>query len=137
MKDPILPLLFAALCTMTVVRAESAKPTPSASPTASTMPVERPTPSAQEFQLAFGKITIGDKEVATALEWNTRTGEARMLNAATFSDKETGQQGNIVGWVPVVDLQQAFNNLASQIQANKQDPAKSTSLPAASPTKTP
>jgi len=60
-----------------------------------------------------------------------------MLNAATFSDKETGQQGNIVGWVPVVDLQQAFNNLASQIQANKQDPAKSTSLPAASPTKTP
>lgn len=89
-----------------------------------------------DFQVAFGRITIGDKEVATAVEWNTRTGEARMLNAATLSDKESGQQGNIVGWIPLGDLQQAVQNLASQIQKQQAD-SKATNAPAASGAKTP
>ena len=71
---------------------------------------------ASQFLLAFGKVTIGGKEVDTAIQWNTKTGEARMLNAASFSDKSTGQEGNLVGWVPIVDLQQAIQNLATQIQ---------------------
>jgi len=67
------------------------------------------------YQLAFGKVTIDGKEVETAIQWNSKTGEARMLNAAAFSDKSTGQKGNLVGWVPIVDLQQAIKNLAKEI----------------------
>ena len=67
------------------------------------------------YQLAFGKVTIDGKEVDTAIQWNSKTGEARMLNAAAFSDKSTGQKGNLVGWVPVIDLQQAVSNLAKEI----------------------
>jgi len=59
-----------------------------------------------------------------------------MLNAASFSDKETGQQGNIIGWGPVVDLQQAVQNLASQIQKQQAAPSKQTNAPAVAP-KTP
>ncbi len=117
-----LPLLLAVLCSLSALRAESTSaPEPSDKTAAA---------SAQEFQLAFGKVTIGDKEVSTAIEWNTRTGEARMLNAASFSDKKTGQQGNIIGWVPVVDLQQAVQNLASQIQKQQAEPSKQTNSPA-------
>jgi len=117
-----IPLLLAVLCSLTALRAES---------TSAPEPPEKPAAaSAQEFQVAFGKVTIGDKEVSTAIEWNTRTGEARMLNAASFSDKETGQQGNLIGWVPVVDLQQAVQNLASQIQKQQTSPSKQTNAPA-------
>ena len=73
-----------------------------------------------QYLLAFGKVTIGGKEVETAVQWNTKTGEARMLNAASFSDKNTGQQGNLVGWIPLVDLQQAVQNLSTEI-TKKQD----------------
>jgi hypothetical protein len=72
------------------------------------------------FQVAFGNITIGDKVVATAIQWNTKTGEARLLNAASFADKESGQKGNLIGWVPLVDLQQAVQNLSKQIKSQKQ-----------------
>jgi hypothetical protein len=43
-----------------------------------------------------------------------------MLNAASFSDKSTGQKGNLVGWVPVTDLQQAIKNLAKDIKEKQQ-----------------
>jgi hypothetical protein len=72
------------------------------------------------YQLAFGKVTIDGKEVDTAIQWNSKTGEARMLNAASFSDKSTGQKGNLVGWVPVTDLQQAVKNLAKDIKDKQQ-----------------
>jgi hypothetical protein len=81
------------------------------------------------FQCISAKITIGDKQVDSVVEWNTKTGDARLLNAASFADKATGQQGNLIGWVPLVDLQQAVQNLAQQIQAQQ---AKSgTNAPAA------
>ena len=86
------------------------------------------------FQCISAKITIADKQVDSVVQWNTKTGEARLLNAASFADKSTGQQGNLIGWVPLVDLQQAVQNLAQQIQA--QQAARGTNAaPASTPIK--
>lgn len=84
------------------------------------------------FQCISAKITIADKQVDSVVQWNTKTGEARLLNAASFADKSTGQQGNLIGWVPLVDLQQAVQNLAQQIQA-QQNAAKGSASPASTP----
>ena len=97
-------------------------------------------PAAKEeasFQCISAKITIADKQVDSVVQWNTKTGEARLLNAASFADKSTGQQGNLIGWVPLVDLQQAVQNLASQIQAQQNAAKAGTNgvSPAASPKK--
>jgi hypothetical protein len=83
------------------------------------------------YQCISAKLSIGDKQVDSVVQWNTKTGEARLLNAASFADKATGQQGNLIGWVPLVDLQQAVQNLASQIQA--QQAAKAGASPASTP----
>lgn len=71
------------------------------------------------FQCVSVVVTIADKQVNSVVEWNSKTGEARLLNAASFADKSTGQQGNLIGWVPLTDLQQAVQNLASQIQSQQ------------------
>jgi len=92
---------------------------------------EKPAAEQPTFQCISAKITIADKQVDSVVQWNTKTGEARLLNAASFADKSTGQQGNLIGWVPLVDLQQAVQNLAQQIQA--QQAAKSTASPASTP----
>lgn len=76
-------------------------------------------------------ITIGGKSVNSVVEWNTLTGDARLLNSASFADKSSGQQGSIMGWVPLVNLQQAVQNLASQIQAQHSN-AQPTSSPSKS-----
>jgi hypothetical protein len=85
------------------------------------------------FQCISTKITIADKQVDSVVQWNTKTGEARLLNAASFADKATGQQGNLIGWVPLVDLQQAVQNLAQQIQAQQSAAAKAA--PSSTPIK--
>lgn len=91
---------------------------------------QKPTEQAS-FQCISAKITIADKQVDSVVQWNTKTGEARLLNAASFADKSTGQQGNLIGWVPLVDLQQAVQNLAAQIQA--QQNAKASASPSSTP----
>ena len=91
----------------------------------------KPAPEQPSFQCISAKITIADKQVDSVVQWNTKTGEARLLNAASFADKSTGQQGNLIGWVPLVDLQQAVQNLAAQIQA--QQNAKAGASPASTP----
>jgi hypothetical protein len=83
------------------------------------------------FQCISAVITIADKPVNSVVLWNTGTGEARLLNSASFADKSSGQQGNLIGWVPLTDLQQAVQNLASQIQAQHQ----ANPQPVKSPTK--
>jgi hypothetical protein len=85
------------------------------------------------FQCISAKITIADKQVDSVVQWNTKTGEARLLNAASFADKSTGQQGNLIGWVPLVDLQQAVQNLASQIQQQQAAKAGASASPASTP----
>ena len=86
------------------------------------------------FQCIATKITIANKDVDSVVQWNTKTGEARLLNAASFADKATGQQGNLIGWVPLVDLQQAVQNLAQQIQA-QQSAHGTNASPASTPIK--
>lgn len=96
-------------------------------------PVEQAT-----WQAIAAKITIADKQVDSVVEWNTKTGEARLLNAASFADKATGQQGNLIGWVPLTDLNQAVQNLAAQIQqqqANKAAAPAASATPASTPIK--
>ena len=93
---------------------------------------EKPVAEQPTFQCISTKITIADKQVDSVVQWNTKTGEARLLNAASFADKSTGQQGNLIGWVPLVDLQQAVQNLAQQIQA-QQNAAKGSASPASTP----
>ena len=82
------------------------------------------------YQAIAAKLTIAEKQVDSVVMWNTKTGDARLLNAASFADKSTGQQGNVIGWIPLQDLKQAFQELASQIQA-----AKSAATPASTPIK--
>lgn len=91
----------------------------------------KPAVEQPSFQCISAKITIADKQVDSVVQWNTKTGEARLLNAASFADKATGQQGNLIGWIPLVDLQQAVQNLAAQIQA--QQNAKGSVSPASTP----
>ena len=137
-------LLLVAALTLSTALAQTSAKTPAAqsdikkdSLAGTPIPSPEKTAAAQpEFLLAFGKVTIADKEVETAIQWNTKTGEARMLNAASFADKGTGQQGNLIGWVPLVDLQQAVQNLAAQIEAKKQEAAPVTNA-TATPGKTP
>ena len=83
------------------------------------------------FQCIAAKLTIGDKQVDSVVQWNAKTGEARLLNAASFADKATGQNGNLIGWVPLVDLQQAVQNLQAQMQAQQ----KASPRPVATPAK--
>jgi hypothetical protein len=94
---------------------------------------EKPVAEQPAFQCISAKITIADKQVDSVVIWNSKTGEARLLNAASFADKATGQQGNLIGWVPLVDLQQAVQNLAQQIQA--QQSAKASASPTSIPIK--
>jgi hypothetical protein len=92
------------------------------------------TNSGGTFQCIATKITIANKDVDSVVQWNTKTGEARLLNAASFADKSTGQQGNLIGWVPLTDLQNAVQNLAQQIQS--QQAARATNAaPASTPIK--
>ena len=101
---------------------------------ASAAATSRAADDAGTYQCISTKITIADKQVDSVVMWNTKTGEARLLNAASFADKSTGQQGNLIGWVPLTDLQQAVQNLATQIQA--QQAARGTNAVAA-PSSTP
>ena len=87
------------------------------------------------FQCISAKITIADKQVDSVVQWNTKTGEARLLNAASFADKSTGQQGNLIGWVPLVDLQQAVQNLAAQIQSQQAAKGTNSAVPSSTPIK--
>ena len=98
------------------------------------MQESQPVVEQPSWQAIAAKITIADKQVDSVVEWNTKTGEARLLNAASFADKATGQQGNLIGWVPLTDLNQAVQNLAAQIQAQQ---ANKAAAPTATPASTP
>jgi len=84
------------------------------------------------FQCVPVVLTIADKQVFSVLEYNTKTSESRLLNAASFADKSTGQQGNLIGWVPLTGLQQAVQNLATQIQSQQAARATNSPTPAKS-----
>ena len=90
--------------------------------------------TAAPWECISAKVTIGTNSIDTVVRYNKVTGEAQLLNAASFASKATGAQGNIIGWVPLGDLKNAVQELMQREQvAQQQMPAASEPEPSPSP----
>lgn len=76
--------------------------------------------TAAPWECISAKVTIGTTSIDTVVRFNKVTGEAQLLNAASFASKATGAQGNIIGWVPLGDLKNAVQELMQREQAAQQ-----------------
>jgi hypothetical protein len=94
----------------------------------------RKMPEKPSIECMPAKVSVGEKQIETVVQWNTRTGEARLLNAAPMSDQSTGKQGSLIGWVPVVDLQQSLRNLPTTVIPSQAEKASATPVPTPQPT---
>jgi len=99
---------------------------------------DRSTPTADvtaaPWECIAAKVTIGTNSIDTVVRFNKVSGEAQLLNAASFASKATGAQGNVIGWVPLGDLRSAVQELVSREQAAQQQmPAAAAPEPEASP----
>lgn len=72
------------------------------------------------FQCISSTIMIAGKPTATVLEWNTKTGTARILDSMLVTSKATGAQNVVVGWIPLGDLQGAIQEIVTRNQALQQ-----------------
>jgi len=72
------------------------------------------------WECIAAKVTIGTNTIDTVVRYNKFSGEAQLLNAASFASKATGAQGNIIGWVPLGDLKNAVQELMQREQAAQQ-----------------
>lgn len=88
----------------------------------------QPVADTAPWECIAAKVTIGTNSVDTVVRYNKFTGEAQLLNAASFASKATGAQGNIIGWVPLGDLKNAVQELMQREQAVQQQQA--TAAPA-------
>ena len=89
---------------------------------------------AAPYECIAAKVTIGTNAIDTVVRFNKVTGEAQLLNAASFASKATGAQGNIIGWVPLGDLKNAVQELMQREQAAQQQiPAAPEPTPEATP----
>jgi hypothetical protein len=92
--------------------------------------------TAAPWECIAAEVTIGTNSIDTVVRYNKVTGEAQLLNAASFASKATGAQGNVIGWVPLGDLRTAVQELVQREQsAQQQMPA--ASAPAATPEPSP
>lgn len=90
--------------------------------------------TAAPYECVAAKVTIGTNSIDTVVRFNKVTGEAQLLNAASFASKATGAQGNIIGWVPLGDLKNAVQELMAREQAaQQQSPAAAEATPEATP----
>lgn len=90
--------------------------------------------TAAPYECVAAKVTIGTNSIDTVVRFNKVTGEAQLLNAASFASKATGAQGNIIGWVPLGDLKNAVQELMQREQAaQQQSPAAAEATPEATP----
>ena len=90
--------------------------------------------TAAPYECIAAKVTIGTNAIDTVVRFNKVTGEAQLLNAASFASKATGAQGNIIGWVPLGDLKNAVQELMQREQAAQQQmPAAAEPAPEATP----
>ena len=87
--------------------------------------------TAAPWECIAAKVTIGTNSIDTVVRFNKVSGEAQLLNAASFASKATGAQGNVIGWVPLGDLRSAVQELVQREQAAQQQ------MPAATPEPTP
>ncbi len=86
------------------------------------------------FQCISATIMVAGKPTTTVLEWNTKTGMARILDSMVVTSKATGSQNVVVGWVPLGDLQGAIQEIVSRNQAIQQQapPVSQNIAPASS-----
>ena len=87
--------------------------------------------TAAPWECIAAKVTIGTNSIDTVVRYNKVSGDAQLLNAASFASKATGAQGNVIGWVPLGDLRTAVQELVQREQAAQQQ------MPAATPAPTP
>ena len=87
--------------------------------------------TAAPWECIAAEVTIGTNSIDTVVRFNKVTGEAQLLNSASFASKATGAQGNVIGWVPLGDLRSAVQELVQREQAAQQQ------MPAATPEPTP
>ena len=76
--------------------------------------------TAVPWECISAKVTIGTNAIDTVVRYNKVSGEAQLLNAASFASKATGAQGNVIGWVPLGDLRSAVQELVQREQAAQQ-----------------
>ncbi|MBM3857912.1 MAG: hypothetical protein FJ390_08155 [Verrucomicrobia bacterium] len=68
------------------------------------------------FQCISATIMIAGKPTATVVQWNAKTGMARILDSMVVTSKATGAQNVVVGWIPLGDLQGAIQEIMSRNQ---------------------
>ena len=92
--------------------------------------------TAAPWECIAAEVTIGTNSIDTVVRYNKVTGEAQLLNAASFASKATGAQGNVIGWVPLGDLRNAVQELVQREQAAQQQmPTAPAATPEPSPAK--
>lgn len=75
------------------------------------------------FQCIAATIMIAGKPTTTVVEWNTKTGMARLLDSMIVTSKATGTQNVVVGWIPLGDLQGAIQEIVARNQTMQQQVA--------------
>jgi len=72
------------------------------------------------FQCISATIMVAGKPTTTVVEWNEKTGMARILDSMVVTSKATGAQNIVIGWIPLGDLQGAIQEIVSRNQALQQ-----------------
>lgn len=72
------------------------------------------------FQCISATIMVAGKPTTTVLEWNEKTGMARILDSMVVTSKATGAQTIVIGWIPLGDLQGAIQEIVNRNQALQQ-----------------
>jgi len=62
------------------------------------------------YMVTSGEMIIAGERIPTFIQWNKQTGEARMISNSTVTDRNSGKTGNLVGWIPLVDMETAIQN---------------------------
>jgi hypothetical protein len=92
--------------------------------------------TAAPWECIAAEVTIGTNSIDTVVRYNKVSGEAQLLNAASFASKATGAQGNVIGWVPLGDLRTAVQELVQREQAAQQQMPAAPATPEATPEET-
>ncbi|MCX6957196.1 MAG: hypothetical protein NT164_01455 [Verrucomicrobiae bacterium] len=72
------------------------------------------------FQCISATIMVAGKPTTTVVEWNEKTGMARILDSMVVTSKATGSQNVVIGWIPLGDLQGAIQEIVNRNQAMQQ-----------------
>ena len=72
------------------------------------------------FECIAATITVAGKPMTTVIQWNAKTGMARLLDTMVVTSKATGAQNIAIGWMPLGDLQASIQELIAHNQAASQ-----------------